>query len=108
MKIIYLVIHRTIEDTHVDYDYCAYVFPTDAKIKAEEIRICARPGKGVRVMRTSEQSKLVTLARVPNVDGEESDDIEVSKLPEDDVADDIADETENEIDTIENENSDEE
>lgn len=36
-KIIYLVIHRTIEDTHVDYDYCAYVFPTDAKTKAEEI-----------------------------------------------------------------------
>ena len=67
------------------------------RIKAEEIRICARPGKGVRVMRTSEQSKLVTLARVPNVDGEESDDIEVSKLPEDDLADDIADETEEEI-----------
>lgn len=36
-KIIYLVIHRVIEDTRVHYDYCAYVFPTDAKIKAEEI-----------------------------------------------------------------------
>lgn len=36
-KNIYLVIHRAIEDTHVDYDYRAYVFPTDAKIKAVEI-----------------------------------------------------------------------
>ncbi len=46
------------------------------RIAASSIRVCARPSKGVRVMKLSEGSKVVTLARAPHEE-DEVDDIEI-------------------------------
>ena len=44
------------------------------RIQANSIRECARPSKGVLVMRLTEDSKVVTLARSPHEEeGEEED-----------------------------------
>ena len=44
------------------------------RIQASSIRICARPSKGVRVMKiTGENNKVVTLARTPHEDDEEDE-----------------------------------
>lgn len=53
------------------------------RIAANEIRECARPAKGVKVMRIARESKVVTLARAPH-DEEETDKLEVdaSENPE--------------------------
>ncbi len=44
------------------------------RIVAESIRICARPSKGVKVMRIGEDSRVVTIARAPHE--EEAEDLE--------------------------------
>jgi len=63
------------------------------RIQAESIRVCARPSKGVRVMKiTGENNKVVTLSRAPH---EEEDDI-----PEED--EDTDDSVQEEAQTIEN------
>ncbi len=50
------------------------------RIKADSIRICARPSKGVRVMKiTGENNKVVTLARAPH---EEEEDTEAEDVEE--------------------------
>ena len=49
------------------------------RIRANSIRECARPSKGVRVMRLNAGSRVVTLARTAHEEDEESD-----ELPEDD------------------------
>ena len=41
---------------------------TIIRIKADTIRVCARPSKGVVVMKLSEGAKVVTIARSPNED----------------------------------------
>lgn len=46
------------------------------RIAAETIRICARPAKGVKVMRIEDDNRVVTLARVPHED-DEVDDVEI-------------------------------
>ncbi len=46
------------------------------RIMASSIRVCARPSKGVRVMRLQEGSKLVTLARAPHEEGEPTAQVE--------------------------------
>lgn len=46
------------------------------RITAESIRVCARPSKGVRVMRVQEGSHVVTLARAPHEE-DEVDDVEI-------------------------------
>ena len=48
------------------------------RIRANSIRECARPSKGVRVMRLTEGSQVVTLARTAHEDDEDQD-----ELPED-------------------------
>lgn len=48
------------------------------RIQASSIRLCARPSKGVRVMRLQEGSRVVTLARTAHEEEEETD-----SLPED-------------------------
>ncbi len=48
------------------------------RIMASSIRVCARPSKGVKVMRLQEGSKLVTLARVPHEE-DEVDDVEIEE-----------------------------
>jgi DNA gyrase subunit A len=50
------------------------------RIPAESIRICARPSKGVRLMRLINESKVVTIARTTHEEDEEID-----ELPEDDA-----------------------
>ncbi len=59
------------------------------RIQANSIRECARPSKGVRVMRLSEDSKVVTLARTAHEEGEEEDELP----PDEGDADAGADET---------------
>ena len=49
------------------------------RIQADSVRLCARPSKGVRVMRLQEGSRVVTLARTAHEEEEETD-----SLPEDD------------------------
>ncbi len=41
------------------------------RLAAEEIRLCRRPSKGVRVMRVEEGSRIVSLAQVPHEDEEQ-------------------------------------
>ena len=57
------------------------------RIMAESIRLCARPSKGVRVMRVQEGSKVVTLARVPH----EEDEVDDVEIEDDGTADEGAD-----------------
>ena len=56
------------------------------RIAAENVRVCARPGKGVRVMKLQGGSKVVTLARVPHEDDEETE------LPEDEGTEEAVEE----------------
>ena len=51
------------------------------RIEAASVRLCARPAKGVKVMRVLEGDKVITLARVPHEEGEDPE--ELSELPED-------------------------
>ncbi|HEX3039632.1 MAG TPA: DNA gyrase subunit A [Caproiciproducens sp.] len=67
------------------------------RIQANSIRECARPSKGVRVMRLSEDSKVVTLARTAHEEGEEEDELPPDEGDADAGADDT--ETGDEIET---------
>ena len=53
------------------------------RIEAGSIRICARPSKGVRVMKVNEGSKVITMARAPHDDEEE-----ISAVEDDGTAED--------------------
>ena len=44
------------------------------RLAAEEIRLCRRPSKGVRVMRVEEGPRIVSLAQVPHEEAEEAED----------------------------------
>ena len=57
------------------------------RIEAGSIRICARPSKGVRVMKVNEGSKVITLARAPHDDEEE-----ISAVEDDGTAEEGEDE----------------
>ena len=57
------------------------------RIEAGSIRICARPSKGVRVMKVNEGSKVITMARAPHDDEEE-----ISALEDDGTAEEGEDE----------------
>ncbi len=46
------------------------------RIMASSIRVCARPSKGVRVMKLQEGSRLVTLARAPHEEDEPTGEVE--------------------------------
>ena len=66
----------------VDLDDDVILIASDGviiRIRANSIRECARPSKGVRVMRLNEGSRVVTLARTAHEEDEDPDD-----LPEDD------------------------
>ena len=65
------------------------------RIEAGSIRICARPSKGVRVMKVNEGSKVITMARAPHDDEEEISAVEDDGTAEDVIRDDEpAEETE--------------
>ena len=57
------------------------------RIEAGSIRICARPSKGVRVMKVNEGSKVITMSRAPHDDEEE-----ISAVEDDGTAEEGEDE----------------
>ena len=57
------------------------------RIEAGSIRICARPSKGVRVMKHNQGSKVITMARAPHDDEEE-----ISAVEDDGTAEEGEDE----------------
>ena len=57
------------------------------RIEAGSIRICARPSKGVRVMKVNEGSKVITMARAPH-----DDEKEISAVEDDGTAEEGEDE----------------
>ena len=57
------------------------------RIEAGSVRICARPSKGVRVMKVNEGSKVITMARAPHDDEEE-----ISAVEDDGTAEEGEDE----------------
>lgn len=59
------------------------------RIQASSIRVCSRPSKGVTVMKVSEGSKVVTLARAPHDSDEEVDQLETDP---DEIAENEAEE----------------
>ena len=52
------------------------------RIRAEQVRVCRRPSKGVRVMRLGENSRLMAMAVVPHDENEVD-----AELPEEDAGD---------------------
>ena len=66
------------------------------RIEAGSIRICARPSKGVRVMKVNEGSKVITMARAPHDDEEE-----ISAVEDDGTAEEGEDEPVTEAEDVE-------
>ena len=66
---------------------------TIIRIAASTIRVCARPSKGVMVMKLAEGAKVVTIARSPN---EESSENDSNDKPDDDNPDDISEDIDSE------------
>ena len=82
----------------VDLDDDVILISSDGviiRIQASTIRQCARPSKGVRVMRIldGDENKVVTLARAPH-DEDEVDDVVIEDDGSAEDADDIVDEAE--------------
>ncbi len=75
------------------------------RIAVGEIRVCARPSKGVRIMKMPEDQKIVSVARVPHDEDAERGEIEDDGEP-DDVAEDEIEEIE-ETDDIDDTSSEE-
>ena len=77
----------------VDMDEDIIMISSDGiiiRIQADSIRQCARPSKGVRVMRIDgNENKVVTIARAPH-DDEEIDHVEVEDDGEDEIAEEEA------------------
>lgn len=65
------------------------------RIEAGSIRVCARPSKGVRVMKVNEGSKVITMARAPHDDEEE-----ISAVEDDGTAEEGEDEPAEETEEI--------
>ena len=63
------------------------------RIEAQSVRVCARPSKGVRVMKLAESSHVITMARVPHDDSEE-----ISAVEDDGTADEGEDDLTPDID----------
>jgi DNA gyrase subunit A len=53
------------------------------RIRTDAIRICARPSKGVKLMRLSPDDKVVSVSRVPHEDSDETDSIVPENSDED-------------------------
>ncbi len=60
------------------------------RILASSIRICARPSKGVTIMRIKEGNKVVACANVPHDDSEEAEILEAEAVDEAEEAADLA------------------
>ena len=78
----------------VDLDDDVIIISSDGviiRIQASSIRVCARPSKGVRVMRVDGvESRVVTLARAPHDGEEELDDAQIEDDGTAESAEDLA------------------
>lgn len=83
----------------VDLDDDVIIISSDGviiRIHASSIRVCARPSKGVRVMRVDGiENKVVTLARAPHDEEEETDDL---LIEDDGAAESVEDLVEDSVD----------
>ena len=52
------------------------------RIEASSIRVCSRPSKGVIVMKTSDDSKVVTVSRAPHEENPDNIETEIDENPE--------------------------
>lgn len=82
------------------------------RIAAESIRVCARPSKGVTVMKVNGDDRVVTIARVPHIDGEddesaESEDNAENGEPSEAVAEEVSKNNEGETSDSTEENTEE-
>ena len=57
------------------------------RIEAKSVRVCARPSKGVRVMKVADGSRVITMARAPHEEGEEITAVEDDGTAEEGAAD---------------------
>jgi DNA gyrase subunit A len=60
------------------------------RIHADEVRVCGRPAKGVRIMRLGETGKLVSLVTAPRDDAEETAHVEAGDADADEGAETAA------------------
>ncbi len=60
------------------------------RIRANDLRVMGRPASGVRVMRLSEEDRVVTFSRTPHDDSEETE--EVEKASDEEIAESLAEE----------------
>lgn len=60
------------------------------RIRANDLRVMGRPASGVRVMRLSEEDRVVTFSRTPHDDSEETE--EVEKATDEEIAESLAEE----------------
>ena len=58
------------------------------RIEAQSVRVCARPSKGVRVMKLVEGSRVITMARAPHDDEEEISAVEDDGTAEEGMTED--------------------
>ena len=58
------------------------------RIEAQSVRVCARPSKGVRVMKLAEGSRVITMARAPHDDEEEISAVEDDGTAEEGMTED--------------------
>lgn len=82
----------------VDLDDDIIIISSDGiiiRIPANSIRECARPSKGVKVMRLSKDDKVVTLARAPHEEESDSDIDEESNENDNTVEEIISEDNEN-------------
>ena len=82
------------------------------RIAAESIRVCARPSKGVTVMKVNGDDRVVTIARVPHIDGEddesaESEDNAENGEPSETVTEEVSENNEGETSDSTEENTEE-
>lgn len=60
------------------------------RIRANDLRVMGRPASGVRVMRLSNEDRVVTFSRTPHDDSEETE--EVEKATDEEIAESLAEE----------------
>ena len=59
------------------------------RIAVNEIRECARPSKGVRVMKLEEGGKVVALARIPHDNGEKNDEVDEDSEETENISEEV-------------------
>lgn len=74
------------------------------RIRANDLRVMGRPASGVRVMRLSDEDRVVTFSRTPHDDSEETE--EVEKATDEEIAESLAKEASEVVEPDDGDNSD--